>query len=72
MQMFTTKPRQWGNSRGITIPKHVFEEENIGKDEEIEVFIKKKEPTLRDVFGSIPNDGMSMEEINAIIDEGYD
>jgi|ETNmetMinimDraft_20_1059909.scaffolds.fasta_scaffold635509_1 hypothetical protein len=72
MQTFTAKPRQWGNSYGVTIPKKIIEAEHIKEDEPIEVFIRKKDLTLRDVFGTIPNDGMSMEEINAIIDEGYD
>ena len=36
------KPRRWGNSLGITIPKQVVEEEGITLKDELVVAIKKK------------------------------
>jgi len=36
------KPRRWGNSLGITIPKRVVEEEGITLKDELVVAIKKK------------------------------
>ena len=36
------KPRAWGNSLGITIPKKIIDEEKIREGEEIVVSIRKK------------------------------
>ncbi|MBI4174643.1 MAG: AbrB/MazE/SpoVT family DNA-binding domain-containing protein [Candidatus Aenigmarchaeota archaeon] len=38
----TTKPRKWGNSLGITIPKEIVEKEGITLRDELIVDIKKK------------------------------
>jgi antitoxin component of MazEF toxin-antitoxin module len=37
-----TKPREWGNSLGITIPKEIIQKENIKKGDELIIDIRKK------------------------------
>lgn len=37
-----TKPKKWGNSVGITIPKKILEEEDISLKDDIIIDIKKK------------------------------
>lgn len=44
------KPRKWGNSLGITIPKQVVEQEGITLKDELVVDIKKK-TDIRDIRG---------------------
>jgi len=39
---FTTKTRAWGNSLGITIPKDIVDEHNLGNGSEITVTVKKQ------------------------------
>lgn len=38
----TMKPRRWGNSLGITIPKEIVEKEKITLKDELIVDIRKK------------------------------
>ena len=47
------KPRKWGNSLGITIPKEIVEEENITLKDELVVDIRKKGDItgIRELFG---------------------
>ena len=45
-----TKPKLWGNSLGIIIPKSVIKEGNISLDTEITVEIKKDNP-IKEIFG---------------------
>jgi len=49
----TTKPRKWGNSLGITIPKDIVEKENITTKDELVVDIRKKHNTddIKRLFG---------------------
>ncbi len=47
------KPRRWGNSLGITIPKEIIEKEKIKEGEEITVDIKKKKLSLSEFFGKL-------------------
>ena len=50
----TTKPKKWGSSFGIVIPKEIIERENITQDSEIIVSIKKEKP-IQEVFGGLKN-----------------
>lgn len=45
-----TKPKKWGNSLGLIIPKKVVERENITEATELIVNIKKERP-IKEVFG---------------------
>ena len=45
-----TKPKLWGYSLGIIIPKSVIKEGNISLDTEITVEIKKDNP-IKEIFG---------------------
>ena len=47
------RPRKWGNSLGITIPKEIVEEENITLKDELVVDIRKKGDIseIRELFG---------------------
>ena len=49
----TTKPRKWGNSLGITIPKEIVEKEGITLRDELIVDIKKKRDveSVKRLFG---------------------
>jgi hypothetical protein len=47
-----TKPKVWGNSLGIIIPKNIAKKENISPDTEIIVEIKKENP-IKEIFGSL-------------------
>lgn len=49
----TTKPRKWGNSLGITIPKEIVEKENITTKDELVVNIRKKRNNedIKKLFG---------------------
>jgi antitoxin component of MazEF toxin-antitoxin module len=49
---FTAKPRQWGNSLGITIPKSVVDELHLhGGEGELSVSVKKKGVDLSSLRG---------------------
>lgn len=39
---FTVKPREWGKSLGITLPKRIVDDLNIQQGEDIIVTIRKK------------------------------
>ena len=73
MQVFETKPKQWGNSLGITIPKDIVKNEKISEEESVTVFIlkKKKTQSLEKIFGTFKCDKPT-QEIMDEIDEGYD
>ena len=38
----TTKPKKWGNSVGVIIPKELLEKENISLNDELVLHIEKK------------------------------
>jgi len=38
---FIAKPREWGNSLGITIPKQIVEAERLNKGVELIINVKK-------------------------------
>ncbi len=45
--------RKWGNSLGITLPKELVEKEHIKENEEIKIFIMKKNHTFQKTFGML-------------------
>ena len=47
------KPKRWGNSLGITIPKEIIEKEGITLKDELIVDIRKKENSanIKPLFG---------------------
>lgn len=49
----TVKPRKWGNSIGIAIPKHIVEKEKITLKDDLVVDIRKKKNSeeVRKFFG---------------------
>ena len=50
----TTKPKLWGNSLGIIIPREIARTEGITLDTNITIEVKKENP-LRDLFGALKN-----------------
>ena len=72
MQVFETKPKQWGNSLGITIPKDIVEKEKITQDKKIRVLIiGSGMDEIRKTFGTLKFN-KSTQKIMDEIDEGYD
>ncbi len=57
-----TKPRRWGNSLGIIIPKKIAEKENITTEAEVCIEIKKENP-LKRVCGILKDSGMDAQKI---------
>ena len=49
------KPRHWGNSLGIVIPREVVESENITEKDELIVEIRKKKDVekIKALFGKL-------------------
>lgn len=67
-----TKPKKWGSSFGIVIPKEIIEKENITPDSEITVNIKKEKP-IQEVFGSLKNWKVDSQKIkDKIREEEYE
>ncbi len=48
------KPKKWGNSLAVIIPKEVVEAEKISQEKSVEVKITTKNP-VKEVFGSLKN-----------------
>ncbi len=72
MELFEAKPKHWGNSLGVTIPKEIIEKENISTKKKIRfLIISIENDNLKKAFGSLklkkPTQNV-MEEI----DEAYD
>jgi len=49
----TTRLRAWGNSIGVVLPKDEIKNEGLNVNDEIEITIKKKTVTLKEVFGKL-------------------
>ncbi len=72
MQSFETKPRKWGNSYGVIIPKEIFENEKLGPNQRIRVTIEPEGRTLGQALwesGAEDISDKSTDEIMRIIDE---
>lgn len=52
MQVFEAKPKQWGNSLGITIPSEIAKEEGVSLEKKIRVIIiGEKNNPLKKLYG---------------------
>ena len=72
MQVFEAKPKQWGNSLGITIPSEIVEEEGISTQKKIKIlFIADKMGELKKEFGTLKLKKPTQKAMDEI-DEGYD
>ena len=67
-----TKPKKWGNSLGITIPKNIVEKEKISLKDELIVDIKRKIDTeaIKSLFGRFKF-RESTQEIKNRMKEGW-
>ncbi|MDP3727855.1 MAG: AbrB/MazE/SpoVT family DNA-binding domain-containing protein [bacterium] len=69
MEVFQTKPKKWGNSLGVTIPKEIVDKEGLSPSKKVRVFIvlDKSMDEVRKSFGTlklkIPTQ-KAMEEID--------
>jgi antitoxin component of MazEF toxin-antitoxin module len=71
MEVFEAKPKAWGNSLGITIPKELLQKEGINTNEKIRVAIMgNKKVNLNEVFGSLKRK-KSIDKIMMEIDNGW-
>jgi hypothetical protein len=52
MEKIECKPRRWGNSLGIAIPKKIVEKEGISPGRPITITLNPK-PDLNGLFGSL-------------------
>ena len=73
MKVFEAKPKQWGNSIGVIIPKEIVESENISPHKSIEfaIFENTKGMLVKE-FGTLKTHGTPTQQIMDEIDEGYD
>ncbi len=67
------KPRQWGNSLGITLPKKVIEQEKISIGDELVIEVKKRKNVdeLRKLFGTLKV-AKSTQQIKDEMRKGWD
>ena len=71
METFIAKPKKWGNSLGVVIPKEVLEAEDILEGEQIELTVTKRKPSrVWELAGTIKLT-KSTDDIIKEIDEGY-
>ena len=72
MEILETRPKQWGNSLGITIPREIVKREGITPNETIRVIIVGKGmEKVRKTFGTLTFK-KSTQQMMDEIDEGYD
>ena len=65
-----TKPRKWGNSLAIILPKVVVESNSIKENQEITIELKEK-PTAKDIFGILPKWKRSTQQIKDEMRKGW-
>lgn len=56
MKEFVAKPKKWGNSLGIIIPKNIVDQAKLSTKKEVKIMIVE-ELNWRKVFGSVPDLG---------------
>lgn len=71
MLEFKAKPKKWGNSIGITIPKDVIKKGNLKENEKIEVLIVEKTADLMNIFGSLKMKG-SAQKFKDMVRAGWE
>lgn len=62
MEACILKPKSWGNSLGLVIPKSVVEKERIREGREVEVFIRGGSSRPGDTFGILKDRDLSGQE----------
>lgn len=66
------KPRRWGNSLAIILPKMIVEANKIKENQEIKIFIEtKNRPTAKNIFGILPNWKRPTQEIKDEMRKGW-
>ncbi len=54
MHVFKAKPKKWGNSLGITLPRDIVAREAIKENKEIEIIIVgDSKEVFKNVFGTL-------------------
>lgn len=43
--------RKWGNSIAVVIPKEIADKQKIKEDEEVNITVEKKKPSIKHLFG---------------------
>ncbi len=71
MHIFKARPKPWGNSMGVTIPKSIVRDAKISSKTEETFLLLPKPGNLRKLFGSLPSK-KPVQQIMDEIDEGYD
>ena len=65
--------RAWGNSVGVILPKEILKEEGLAVNDDVEIIVRKKSTTLKDIFGKLrefkAKSGKSTEELLKEVDE---
>ncbi len=72
MKEFEAKPKKWGSSIGITIPKEIVEAEGIQTNRKIKVLVMGKPKGMKEIFGSLRGWKRPTKKMMDEIDEGYD
>lgn len=71
MHVFEAKPREWGNSLGITLPSEVVKGEGLSPDKKMTVIVLGKQSDIKDIFGTLKLKKPTQKIMNEI-DEEYD
>ena len=74
MEAFETKPKHWGNSLGITIPKEIVKKAGLSERTEVRVLLLRKEPSadLQKVFGTLKLKKPTQQVMDEIDAEAYE
>lgn len=72
MREFKAKPKKWGSSIGITIPKEIVEAEGITPSKKITILVIGRTKSMKEIFGSLKRWKKPTQRIMEEIDEGYD
>ncbi len=67
----SVKPKKWGNSIGIVLPKEFVEKENIEENKEILIRVIKK-ADLSDIFGLVKNRKLSGQKMKNLSREEWE
>ena len=72
MHVFKAKPKQWGNSLGITIPKEIIEQEKLSTNKTVTFLVEGDGmDNVKRAFGTLKMKKPT-QQIMDEIDEGYD
>lgn len=73
MESFVTKPKKWGNSLGVTIPKGIAQKERVSPRRNVTVFITSDETNLFDkIFGTFKLKRPTQEVLDEMDVEEYE